>query len=326
MNNLKIELKDKRILNVLDRNPNVSLSEVAKEVLISKQVAEYRINRLISQKIIYSFFTLIDLGKLGYSLFRVHIKLKNMSEVEYSKFVKNLFEDYPTFWIALVSGSFDVIADIWAYNANEFDKTFNQILRKNKKAIYSYDIFPLLELVLYEYGYFLDKTIIRKKISMFKKENSVEIDTIDKKILSIIKSNSRISYEEIGRNVNLTRNAVKYRIKNLEKLGIIAGYKMMVDFKHFNKLSYKIFIKYNHAKIEQEGRLLKFIQSKSGILANTKLLGKWNLDIEIQPTDAKDLQKFIIELRSKFDLIEDYELIQIIEDYGINFYPNKLES
>lgn len=324
MNNIKIELKDRRILNALDRDSNASLPEIAKEALISKQVAEYRINKLISQKTIYSFFTLVDLGRLGYSLFRVHIKLKNVSELEYSKFVKNLFEDYPTFWVAFVSGSFDIIADILAYNANEFDKTFNQILGKNKKVIYSYDIFPLLELVLYDYGYFLDKQNIRKKISIFKKENSVEIDDVDKKILSIIKSNSRVSYEEIGRNVSLTRNSVKYHIKNLEKLDIIAGYKMMVDFKHFNKLSYKIFIKYNHAKIEQEKELLNFIRSRNGILANTKLLGKWNLDIEIQPTDAKDLQKFIIELRSKFSLIEDYELIQIIEDYGIDFYPNNL--
>src|SRR3989344_8466078 len=325
MKNIKIELKDRRILNALDRDSNASLPEIAKEALISKQVAEYRINKLVSQKTIYSFFTLVDLGRLGYSLFRVHIKLKNVSEEEYSKFVKSLFGEYPTFWVAFVSGSFDFIADIWAHHANEFDEVFNHILDRHKKIIYSYEIFSLLELVLYDYGYFLDKNTNRHKVSIFKKEEIVKIDNMDKKILSVIKSNSRFSYEEIGRRVNLTRNSVKYRIKNLEKQGIIAGYKMMVDFKHFNRLSYKIFIKYDHSKIDQEKKLLEFIQNKSGILAHTKLLGKWNLDIEIQPEDAKELQKFIIGLRSKFSLIENYELVQIIEDYGIDFYPNKIK-
>ncbi|MBI2632752.1 Lrp/AsnC family transcriptional regulator [Candidatus Pacearchaeota archaeon] len=324
MENIKIDLKDRRILEMLDINSNASLSEIAKNALISKQVADYRINKLTMQKTIYSFFTLVELGKLGHSLFRVHIKLKNVSEEEYSKFVKHLFEQYPTFWVAFVSGSFDIIVDIWAQHANDFDIVFNHILSKNKKIIYSYEIFPLLELVLYDYGYFLDKKVKRRKISLFKKDTFIEIDKTDEHILTAIKSNSRLSYEEIGRKVNLTRNTVKNRIKNLEKLGIIAGYKMMVDFKHFDRLSYKIFIKYDHSKIDQEKELLEFIQNKAGILASTKLLGKWNLDIEIQPKDAKELQKFIIELRSKFSLIESYELIQIIEDYGIDFYPDKV--
>lgn len=321
----KLDLKDRRILDVLDRNSNSTLSELAKAALTSKQVVNYRINKLLSQKTIYSFFTLVEPGKLGYSLFRVHIKLKNVSGEDYAKFVKTLFEEYPTFWVAFVSGSFDVIADIWAPNANEFDALFNQILSKNKKTIYSYELFPLLELVMYEYGYFLDKNAPRRKISLFKKEPINEIDAVDKKILSTIKSNSRLSYEEIGRKISLTRNSVKYRIANLEKKGIIAGYKMMIDFRKFNRLSYKILIKYNHSKIDQEKELLEFIQDRPGILAHTKLLGKWNLDVEIEPKDAKDLQRFIIGLRGKFNLVESYELIQITEDCGIDFYPDKLK-
>lgn len=317
-------MKDRRILDILDRNPNELLSTIAKKSIISKQVAEYRIKKMISQKTIYSFFTLVELGKLGHTLFRVHIKLKNVSEEEYSKFIKHLFEDYPTFWAAFVSGSFDIIVDIWARNSNDFERLFNKILMKNKRVIYSYNIFPILELALYDYGYFLNKNQKRNRIVLFKKDKDIEINSIDKKILSLIRNDSRLSYEEIGRRVNLTRNAIKNRIKNLEKSGVIAGYKMMVNFKHFNRLSYKIFIKYDHSKIEQENELMEFIRNKNGLLASTKLLGKWNLDIEIQPADAKNLQKFIIELRSKFSLVEDYELIQIIEDYGLDFYPNQI--
>lgn len=33
---------------------------------------------------------------------------------------------------------------------------------------------------------------------------------------------------------------------------------------------------------------------------------------------------FIIGLRNKFEIIEDYEIAQIIEDYGIDFFPEKV--
>ncbi len=325
MEKVKLDLKDKRILDALDQNANLSIAKLSKSVGISRQVAQYRIKKLLSQGTIYNFFTLIDPGRLGYTLFRVHMKLENIPEDSYVKFAKTLFESYPTFWVAFISGSFDIIADIWARNSNEFEALFNKLLNENKNIINSYEINPMLELDLYPYNYFLKDRYGRKKTILFRNTGEIKIDKTDKKILQTIKKNSRFSYEEIGRRVGLTRNAIKKRILKLEEKGVIEGYKMMVDFKQFNKLSYKIFVKYDNSKISQEKDLLTFIGRRKGILATAKHLGRWNLDIEIEPVDAKDLQKFIIELRNKFEIIEDYEIIQILDDYGIDFYPNKID-
>ena len=68
--------------------------------------------------------------------------------------------------------------------------------------------------------------------------------------------------------------------------------------------------------------MLDYIQSKQAILSLTKHLGRWNLDVEIEPEDAKDLQKFIIELRSRFGIVENYEFVQILDDYGLDFFPD----
>lgn len=326
MDKIKIDLKDKRILDVLDKTPKITLSQLARKVGVSTQVTGYRISHLLSQKTIYKFFTLVDPGKLGYTLFRIHLKLKNIKEEEYTQFSKNLFEEYPTFWVAFVSGSFDIIADVWAKNPNEFEELFGNLLKKNKEIIHSYEINPILEIDLYEYGYFLKERFDKKKTVLFKNNSKTMLDEKDKRILQKIKSNSRLTYEEVGRKVGLTRNAVKYRIQNLEKKGIIAGYKMMIDFTHFNRLTYKIFIKYNNSLIEQEKSLLNYLKEIPGILSTTKHLGRWNLDIEIEPKNAKELQNFLITLRDKFDIVEDYEFIQILEDYGLDFYPNKIAT
>lgn len=324
MEKLKIDTKDRRILDILDKTPNASLSEIAKKVGTSKQVVEYRISKLIQQKTIYSFFTIVNLGKLGYSLFRAHIKLKNVSEEEYDEFAKTLFQKYPTFWVAFVSGSFDIIVDIWAKSIVEFSELFGNILHKNKRIIYSYEYFPMLSLDIYSYGYFLDDIRERRKTPIFLQSLPQKIDKTDIKILDFIKSNSRSTYEEVGRKVGLTRNAVKNRIINLEKREVISGRHIMVNFKHFNRMSYKIFVAYDYSKINEEQELLNYLKQIPGILAHAKLLGKWDLDIELQPHNAKELQQFLIQLRNKFKIIRDYELIQILDDYGLNFLPRNL--
>lgn len=323
---LKFDTKYRKILHELDQNANILPLQLAKKVGVSRQVAEYRIQKLMQQKTIYAFYTLIDAGKLGYSTFRVHIRLKNATEERYSHFAQDLFHHYPAFWVGFVSGSFDIIADIFARNPNEFELIFKEVLQKNKEIIHSYETLTLLELDLYEYAYFTENRTERTKTAILQTSERIEIDKYDQKILQLIKYNSRLPYEAISKKVGLTRNAIKNRINKLEAKKVIAGYKMMVDFRHFEKHSYKIFIRYNNEKLEQEKNLLHYLKAKAGDLATTSLLGRWNLDIEIHCKDAKELQQFIIEIRNKFPIIEDYEIVQILEDYGIDFYPKELNK
>ncbi len=318
------DLKDKRILSELDFNAKLTTTSLAKKVRLSRQVVDYRLNRLKNQKTIYAFYTLIDPGMVGFSLFRIHLKLKNITEKEYSVFAHDLFENYPVFWIAFVFGSFDMIIDVFSKNANYFENLFSKILKKYKQIIQNYETQVILELNLYNYNYFLNSSRLRKKITLHKNVGNVILDEKNKQILTIIKNNSRLSFEEIGRMVNLTRNAVKNRIKNLEQKQVIKGYMFLVDFRHFNKQSFKILIRYDHSKINIEHSLLSFLKQKTGVLATLKLLGRWNLDIEIHTKDIKELQQFMMYLRNNFEIIQDYEILQIINDFGIAFYPRNL--
>ncbi len=325
MDKIKLETKDIRILNCLDKNSRQTLGSIAKKVRVSRQVADYRINKLIKQKTIYAFYTLIDVGRLGYSTFRVHLRVKNLEEKSYTEFAESLFNNYPTFWVAFVAGSFDIMVDIFAKNITEFEKIMDDILVKKKEIIQSYEVFTVLELILYDYGYFSDKKEIRNKCLMHKNAGEDNIDDTDKKILDNIKKNSRLSYLEIANKIGVTRFTVKRRIKQLEERKIIAGYRPLINFNHFDKQSFKIFIKYDYSKIDQEKKLLDEIQQTPGILNILKFMGKWNLDIEIHKKDSRELQQYIIRLRNRHEIIEDYEIVQIIDDYDIDFFPEKLD-
>ena len=55
------------------------------------------------------------------------------------------------------------------------------------------------------------------------------LDVLDNKILSMIKDNARLSYSDIGKEVGLSRVAVKNRMEALEKRGIIQGYQTVIN-------------------------------------------------------------------------------------------------
>lgn len=55
------------------------------------------------------------------------------------------------------------------------------------------------------------------------------MDKFDKKILSSLHENARISFAELARRVNLSAPAVADRVEKLERLGVITGYQAQID-------------------------------------------------------------------------------------------------
>lgn len=60
-------------------------------------------------------------------------------------------------------------------------------------------------------------------------KNVTGLDDIDVKILKLLTENARMSFVDIGKEVNLSRVAVRNRIDNMEKKGIIEKYSIIVD-------------------------------------------------------------------------------------------------
>src|SRR5947199_7841366 len=59
-----------------------------------------------------------------------------------------------------------------------------------------------------------------------------ELDAVDRKILRILGTDGRASYQAIADEVGLSRPAVMERVKRLEESGHIAGYHARVDRAH----------------------------------------------------------------------------------------------
>ena len=55
------------------------------------------------------------------------------------------------------------------------------------------------------------------------------LDETDQKIVKLLIRNARMSYSDIGKQIGLSRVAVKLRVQALEQKGIIEGYTTIID-------------------------------------------------------------------------------------------------
>lgn len=57
----------------------------------------------------------------------------------------------------------------------------------------------------------------------------IEIDRLDRKIIDILSSNGRISITELSKRIGLSKTPCQMRVKRLEELGVITGYRALLD-------------------------------------------------------------------------------------------------
>lgn len=62
------------------------------------------------------------------------------------------------------------------------------------------------------------------------------IDAIDRKILNILQQNARLTIQEVGQQINLSKTPVHERIRRLEREGVIDRYVTILDKKKLGNL------------------------------------------------------------------------------------------
>lgn len=123
-----------------------------------------------------------------------------------------------------------------------------------------------------------------------------DIDLYDKKILCELDLNARISASKLGKKINLPKESVNYRIKNLIKKGIISYIYTLINASMFGYNYYRVSIKLDKHTKEIEKKILDFL-FKEPSCTNIRLTdGTFNLVFLAQHENARDFRVFLSAL------------------------------
>src|SRR3989344_1206556 len=122
-----MDKKDNKLLAELIINSRLPVNRLAKKVGISREVANYRINRIVKEKVILDFYTIIDTEKLGFLRYTCFLQLKGISrdkeKIIIDKLVKNSFITY----MGLLIGKWNLVLDILAKSRTHLENVVNEI-------------------------------------------------------------------------------------------------------------------------------------------------------------------------------------------------------
>lgn len=122
----------------------------------------------------------------------------------------------------------------------------------------------------------------------------VKIDDLNWAILDCLQKNARESFANIGRKVGLTPPAVAERVKKMEDLGILLGYKAMVSHALTgHQLKAIITLRAFMGKLKP---FLEMVTSLDEVINCYRITGNENIVMEVVLQDQFHLEKFIDKL------------------------------
>ena len=313
-----MDKKDNKLLAELIIDSRLPMNRLARKVGVSREVANYRVNRMVKEKIILDFYTIIDTEKLGFLRYTCFLQLKGASrdkeKIIIDQLVKNSFITY----MGPMIGKWNLVLDILAKSRTHLENIVNEI----KNDVGSYLDNYLIINTGTEQEIFPTKLLgINKKVSFNKKNKDIKIDKIDLKLLKELSKNSRAEYKDLATRIGLSANAIKHRINNLKNSGIIQGYTISIDMKKLDYEWYNIQIKLN----EDNPQLKEFLRQNKKVIYFYKYIGheNWDLDVSIIVKNSLDLREFILDLREKFgNIVKIYDIYVIIEESKGNYAPD----
>lgn len=318
----KLDKIDKKILAELDKNCRISDSELAKKVRRSRQTIAYRIGRLVSSGIITGFFTSINPNKMGYTIFKIYLKLKNVPQRK-DALLTHLKSLNSVYWIGESDGSWDLVFAVYSKDFYRFYEIKNQIFSLFKDILIDLYGDILLDVKQYPKMYFDYE--IQKPVQFGGEIKNSDLDELDHNILELIVNNAKATTVEIAKTVSSTPITVSARLKKMEKLGVIIQYRIGVDLVKLGYEHYKAIIKVESYSKEEEKQLLEYCSQIPQIQYFIRNI--WQIEPEFVVKNYEEYYQIINKLKERFpNIIRSIDTVLLRTDEWTPGYRILLKS
>jgi Lrp/AsnC family transcriptional regulator, leucine-responsive regulatory protein len=121
------------------------------------------------------------------------------------------------------------------------------------------------------------------------------IDSVNWRILALLQENARVSFSEIGRQVGLTPTAVAERVRRLEDMRVIRGYRTEVGVEHLG-YSMTVFIRVE-VRPGASAQLVRLAAGMPEVVECHRVTGDQSYLIKAVATSVQHLEQLLLAIR-----------------------------
>ena len=136
---VKLDNKDKKIINLLSQQSNLSILDIAEKAKLTIDVVKYRLKKL-SGDIIISYRALFNLNKIGYHHYVLMLKMRKASKKDEDDLIDWCTSKKNVLYCSKRIGSFDVEINMAIGNIEDLNSFMDEFKDKFSNLVDSYEL------------------------------------------------------------------------------------------------------------------------------------------------------------------------------------------
>ncbi|MBT3406361.1 Lrp/AsnC family transcriptional regulator [Candidatus Woesearchaeota archaeon] len=288
---------DWKILQILDWSGREPITQIAKKVKSNKDVVAYRIKRLEEQGIVKRYFPVLNMHKLGYHTTRLYLDIEEMNSKEEQDLVTFLDKEIGAGLIFRMDYPYRYGILLWVKSIYDVESALIKIKQKLGRNLVKYHHTVFCKFSVYPKDYLFGKDYHTNSFDQ-KPDDEINHDVSDFLILKQLSENARLSTTQIAKELTIPQTTVSAKIKNMEKKGIIIGYRAEIDYLKLGYMNYflEIYLDDNHNLSEIEG----WANTNKNVVWLQRIIGTCDIEVEVEVKDRIELENLLDKLRTRF--------------------------
>ena len=314
---VKLDLKDRKILYELDKDARQSNSEIGKKIKLNKNTVNYKIKRLEQEKVILSYYAVIDNSKLGYYSFRCYAKFFNTTPEKEKEVFDWLVKEPRVGVVSKIEAVYDFGFMIWIKDSYEFEEFWHDFKHKFREYFWNERVDVFTSAYNFRRKYLVESKEL-EEYDFIGSNKIIEHDKLDLEILRTLSKNARMPLINIAEKLKTPERTVAFRIKRLEKNKIIQSYRTNLGYEKLGVEYFKVNIHLN--KVPEKKYLLEFANSNPNVIYYDITNNDYDYELDIEIHNRKELLKLLEKLKTKFQ-VRDIEILSFKEYYKLELMP-----
>ncbi|MCD6589793.1 Lrp/AsnC family transcriptional regulator [Candidatus Woesearchaeota archaeon] len=161
-------------------------------------------------------------------------------------------------------------------------------------------------------------------------EKKIKLIEKDYALLKELDLNAREKITTIARHIGISKELALYRIRRLEELGVIKGYKPVINHYYIGRNSFHVYLSLSRKDLEYRINIQEELMNLKGVKRVLHAYGKWDFIITFHSKNMKEFKESYEEMFNKYDKYITDKWISFITKTIIlpkrRFYPMLAEK
>lgn len=320
MNVYRLNQNERSVIACLELNATISIQTVAKHLRIRPHTVQYLLNKLKNSHVIAKS-PFIDIHKLGFRYCGIFFSAIS-DQKQRRALIAYMEASERVGWFSELGGEFAYGTAIVVQNPNDANKFLLDLIEATRITIYKKAVSFRLLLVDTPRQYLSAQSFSRAPLSMHDGVQEVELDSLDRKVLSILSSAPELSYRTMAKEIGIAHTTFDLRLRNLRKQGVLLGTTLDIDLKYLNRETFKVLIFARSKDPELSRALRQFAIDHPFVSHYIEAFGEWDYELNIEVEHSSQLRDFLDHIQSKFgEHIIDSQPLNILKTHRISRYP-----